>query len=214
MLRFSFRPSSRTAVHALAFVLLSTSPALAASIAEDYSTSNNPNGDWIYGRTNDLAASTVDPMTVRWASGWYLGNFGHGGPSVLDSSGTGPSLWAKDNSNGYPVIRWTAPSSGTFDIVGAFQGNDSRGVNNQIYVVLNGTTLFTDSITSPTDIAAFSFTDLILVAGDHLDFLLRNTGGNTEYGWTRVDATIVPESSIALLVALGLAGLASRRYRP
>lgn len=183
----------------------------AASIAGDYSTVNNPSGDWVYGRTTDIAVSTLTTMNVRWASGWYLGNAGHGGPSVLDSSGDGPSLWAKDNSNGFPVIRWTAPSSGVFDIVGEFEGNDSRGVDNQVYVVINGTSVFSDAVTSPTDIAPFSVAGVVLAAGDHVDFLLTNTGGNTEYGWTRVDATIVPEPSTALLLGLGLGSLLGHR---
>lgn len=213
---------------AVSCVILAAASAHATSIAGDYSVVSNPNGDWVYGRTNDLAVSTLTTMNVRWAAGWYLGNVGHGGPSVHDVvpnvqtagvlvwSDTGPFLWAKDNSNGYPVIRWTAPTSGTFSIIGEFEGADSRGVNNQVYVVINGTTAFSDAVTSTGDLAPFSLTNVNLTAGDHVDFLLTNTGGDTETGWTRVNASIVPEPSTALLVGIGLAlvSVHTRRAMP
>jgi len=167
----------------------------ADSLVDTYSTVSNPSGNWTYARTNSVTASTVDVLGVRWEAGWYLGNFGHGGPSVLDSTGTGPSLWAKDNSNGFPVIRWTAPSAGVYDVLGEFEGNDPRGVNNNVYVVVNGAIEFNDLLTSPSDIAPFTMNALALSSGDYVDFTLTNNGGNTEFGWTRINAAITPSST-------------------
>jgi hypothetical protein len=82
-----------------------------------------------------------------------------------------------------------------YDVLGEFEGNDPRGVNNNVYVVVNGAIEFSDLLTSPSDIAPFSMNGLALFSGDYVDFTLTNNGGNTEFGWTRINAAITPSST-------------------
>ena len=177
----------------------------------DYSITNNPNGEWSYNRKFAVTGTAADVMTVRWDStGWYLGNFGHGGPSFY----AGPHLWAKNNTNGYPALRWTTPAAGSYNISGAFIGDDNRGVDNFVYVVVNGITAFTGRVTGYLDQESFAFNNLNLNAGDPVDFVLTWAGGvNSELGWTQASVQIsaVPEVQTAWLIGLGLMTLALRR---
>lgn len=117
----------RFVIMALIGLAVASSSAYSESwdMSADYSWTYNPNGAWSYGRKWSPESGAYDLMTVRWGStGWYLGNYGHGGPSIQ----AGPALWAKDNSNGLPVVRWTCPKAGSYDLACTFTGIDSRGV--------------------------------------------------------------------------------------
>lgn len=190
----------------------------------DYSTQNNPNGAWSYNRKWAVGGTAADLMTVQWdGSGWYLGNFGHGGPSFY----AGPHLWAKNNTNGYPALRWTTPVDGQYDIVGSFIGDDARGIDNLVYVVMNGLTVFTGNVTGYLDEEPFAFRGLNLKAGDLVDFVLTWNGGvYSEYGWTLASVTIsteiapavqepttLPVMAISALVAFAFGAGRGRRLR-
>jgi len=158
------------------------------NISNEYSITNNPNGVWSYGRKWSADGNSFDVMTVRWGtSGWYFGNVGHGGPSIT----AGPNLWAKDNSNGLPDVRWTSPLSGTFRLSTTFTGNDSRGVDVIAYIAMNDSIVFSDNVRSYLDSTQYSSSHFWLNQGDHIDFLVKWNGGvYSEYGWTRVNAII------------------------
>ena len=210
---------------ALAVFTFAPTSALATSwdIAADYSSQNNPNGVWSYNRKWTVDGTAADTMTVKWGtSGWYLGNVGNGGPSIQGGplSQGGVLLWAKYNGNGFPDVRWTAPDSGTFDIVGSFVGADTRGVDNYVYVVVNGTIVFQDRVTGNMTEKDFSLMSVPLLAGSTVDFVLSWAGGvYSEYGWTQANATIseeptsAPEPTSMLLLSGGalLLGLGRRK---
>ncbi len=155
-------------------------------MATEYSSSKNPNGVWSYGRKWSAESKTIDLFRVRWgSSGWYMGNAGHGGPSLQ----AGIGLWAKNNSNGLPVVRWTCPESGHYRMNASFIGGDSRGVNVVVYIALNDSVIFTDLVSSTSDSANYSFIELSLKEKDYIDFLIKWNGGtNSEYNWTRINA--------------------------
>src|ERR1043166_1164844 len=176
---------------AACLLLLSTLPGFPADswdISTDYSSTSNPSGPWSYGRKSAVTSNELDLFTVRWStSGWYLGNAGNGGPSVY----SGPNLWAKANANGYPCARWICPKTGSYNVVGQFTGNDSRGVDNLVYVVVNGTTIFSSRVQAYLQAVPFSSQNLTLHEGDVVDFTLVWGGtGDSENGWTDVDAVI------------------------
>lgn len=164
------------------------------NLTADYSTTTNPNGPWSYDRKWSANATAADPMTVQWGSaGWYLGNFGHGGPSIQGYV----LLWAKNNSNGLPTVRWTAPNDGFYDIDGVFTGADDRGVDSYVYTVIDGATLFTDRLTAYLDTATFSLDNIYLHTGSTVDFVQAWAGGvSSEASWVRADATIAYGSGI------------------
>ena len=200
------------------------SPVVKAStwdITTDYSSVNNPNGVWEYGRKWTIESSAFDLMSFRWDTsgtlssggiGWYMGNWGHGAPSMLDGNGTtvGPRVWAKNNSNGMPVIRWTSSQAGSYSIDALFTGADNRGVDNFVYVAVNDSLVFSDRVSSNLATAGYSVGNISLQAGDHVDFMIAWAGGvNSEYGWTEVEGTIsaVPIPPAVWLFSSGLIGL-------
>lgn len=160
----------------------------------DYSFATNPTGQWSYGRKWSATTDSMNLLNVRWGtSGWYLGNVGHGGPSIQ----SGPIVWPKNNTNGLPVIRWTCPESGSYDLNVKFKIIDGRGGDIYTYAVLNGVQLHTDRLLGYQDSTMYSFSNRWLQQGDHLDFVT-SWGGSVYYetGWTEIDATItsLPES--------------------
>ena len=156
-------------------------------MSAEYSIINNPNGAWSYGRKWNPGGSAFDILNIRWGdSGWYLGNWGHGGPSIQE----GPNLWAKDNSNGIPVVRWTCPISGYYNLSSSFKGVDSRGVDVATYVTLNDSIIFNDNIEAYLEITEYSFDCIFLNQNDYLDFSIK-WNGNIYYetSWTIVNGT-------------------------
>lgn len=203
---------------AAAFVAcgFSVSAAHAAwDVAADYSTTSNPSGAWRYGRASTVGSAAIDLLTVRWGtSGWYMGNVGHGGPSVQ----AGVLLWAKNNTNGYPVIRWTAPAAGSYCVAVKFTGADSRGGDNHVYVVKNGTTVFSGRVVqylqelSYEAIGPHAFD---LAEGDHIDFTAVWGGTvNSEYGWVGLTGFIAPAQDCpTLAVSPADWGRVKQRFR-
>ena len=158
------------------------------SSSGEYSKDNNPNKIWAYGKKSNPTASEFELMSIKWGdAGWFSGNIGDGSPSIT----SGPILWAKDNANGLPVVRWTCPKSGFFSINSFFADNDSRGVNNNVFVTLNDSLLFTGNVRTGSQVAEFDVGNIYFNKNDHLDFVVKWDGSvNSDYGWTRASAVI------------------------
>lgn len=174
--------------------LASSAAALGAGwdLVGQYSIASNPTGAWSYGRKWSATAPGLDVFGVRWGSyGWYMGNVGHGGPSIQGVAGSSVILWAKNNSNGLACARWTAPFAGRFTLHAAFVGADSRGVDNNVYVVVDGVQLFTARIVDNTTIVPFDAQELQLGAGSTIDLVVQWAGGvYSEYGWISASAHV------------------------
>jgi hypothetical protein len=176
-------------------VWMFTTPAYAQTwnMSDDYSTTNNPNGVWSYGRKWSADGSTFDLFTTTWGtSGWYMGNIGNGGPGIQ----AGVDLWAKANANGLPCVRWTSPQSGVFNLISTFTGADSRGVSVIVYIALNDSVIFSDSINAYLDSTTYSSGNFHCKQGDYIDFLIEwnaNGGVTSEADWTIVSGTINKE---------------------
>jgi len=164
-----------------------------------WSPTSNPNGAWSYGRRLSVTGDGFDLMPSHCDCGggpfWLLCPTCYW-PSIQGSDFgvnpfgvNGPALWAYDNSSGYPVVRWTCPTSGTYTVACSFNGVDPRGVNVQAWIVTGGSPEYSVSIqgggfTSHTNTQS-------LQAGAYLDFVVAWNGGTpAAYNWTEVDATI------------------------
>jgi hypothetical protein len=153
----------------------------------NYSSINNPNGTWRYGRKWSPQSTTFDIFTANWgANGWYFG-----GTTWEPSLQSGPNLWANDNSNGLPDVRWTSPYNGSFNLNATFIGSDSRGVNVIVYVALNDSLIYTGFIHNYLDSSQFILNNIQINQNDYLDFLVQWNGvTDHDYNWTIITAVI------------------------
>ena len=183
------RTSSKIIQTTVVLLVLATSAMCQNSwdLNANYSATSNPNGAWSYGGKSSMTATAIDVFPDRWGScGWYYGNQA-GSPSIE----CGPQMWAQNNGNGYPCFRWTCPMSGEYSIAGAFVANDSRGVDNSVYVVTNGSVMYSGLINTYPQSVGFTNEFVSLKQGNTVDFTLAWDGGvNEQYGWTIVDAVI------------------------
>ncbi len=198
------------------------------NLQSQYSTTQNPNGQWSYG----WEPAYVGSSGYQPNGGFTLYNtiynsvpVGGVGVSWHDSANdsapqsemlTSPyvsipagTVVLHPGPNGeFSVVQWTAPTAGTINVTGSFGAGDSGSMS--YFVLSNGTVIY-KSLNDPNT-ETFSFSEAV-TAKSTVDFAV---GYNTYngYGWgtTPIDATItevnaVPEPSILLLFGAGLAGV-------
>ena len=115
------------------------------------------------------------------------------------------------------VVRWTAPSSGAFDLVSEFEGRDNQTLaTTDVFVVHNGSVLSSGFINNQFGAGSgISYSNsLVMDAGDTIDFIVGNSGDGFFGDSTGLAATItsVPEPSSAMAL-LGSSFLLARRRR-
>lgn len=184
------------------------------NLSDDFSIANgNPNGVWTYGANNQTFTSFTpydrgmviaegrrwDSVGSYWDSVWR-------NDTTSTHYGVGPgqvSLHPHYNFNP-SEIRFTAPASGEFHVVGAFLAGDSGTPS--VMIRYNAT-----AIDQGTDYLAFDFTRTML-AGETLGFAVF---GYPVSANTPLDLTItgVPEPNALAVLALGGLALLRRRAR-
>lgn len=199
---------------------------LGTSVA-NLATATNPNGAWSYGYRATLDGPGLTLMTDKFqdttvsltGDGGWRGPFTPGGgflfpnviyrASIADALRVNPPVGTAGAtpSPANLVIRWTAPSAGTFDLstTFAYVGNGS-GDGIQGYVYRGTTQLFDSGVlsTNPSvssqSSASFTSPPLALSSGESIDFVV-NRGGAGENDQTNFNAVIsVPEPSLAALL--------------
>ena len=144
------------------------------SAVGQFSPVHNPNGVWSYGYTQTLGSPLIR-YTIAGTTccssqiGWF-GPFGPapGYPLVLENEFVPTqSLDMDPGPEGeYSVVRWTAPGSGTWDIVGDFSGTGITTTD--VHVLRNSAPIY-DNFVNASDVHNFGLT-VNLQAGDTIDF--------------------------------------------
>ncbi len=206
--------------------------------AGDFSETNNPNGAWSYGYRTAAASSSLTDYTTNgtfqnvefwYLSGSGLPDVGYNPTSTVQGGFLPPGdLYFHPGDNAataddLSVVRWTAPSAGTYQLTTLFTGIDTRVSDDLVYVVNNGATDFS-GIVSGVGAAQSYDTTYNLAAGDTVDFAVGNNGSVGDHNFVQLDATIVndtnnspapevPETGTLTLCVLGLGVLLLRARR-
>lgn len=167
------------------------------SAVDQFSLTQNPNAPWSYGFTDGLGGpftlytinGTAGPSGALF-QGWY-GPFGGGFPLVQTNDSIrniSYILLHPFAPSFYSVVRWTAPTSGTFDLLGLFVGLDKATTD--VHVLKNGRSVFDGQIKAQIDTSIFDG-HLYIMKGDTIDFAVGvGIDGSFDFDSTGLKATI------------------------
>jgi hypothetical protein len=185
----------------------------------DFSLVSNPNGVWSYGYSHLTAPSyAFTPFNSVSGTLWEDSSYNTlSTPSVFLNNtggivnGVAPgqiSLNPGPVPNGdFAIVRFTAPTAGTYDVNGQFYAGDVGAMNGYIVLAGNlGTPL--ETFVNTTNSSIFTPLSLPMTSGETLDFVVGNGGGSFYSGDTPLTATItaVPLPTTAWLLLSGLVG--------
>lgn len=176
------------------------------SAANDFSSTNNPNGAWSYGwaaslgqpfqfqNMQKLSSLALDIWSAPNSYPYVLHNgtanqiTTHNAIYVPNALGLHPG-----DQGEVAIVRWTAPTAGTYAVNAKFGGAEAGMAN--VVVQKNGVTLFQDvkNTSDPQLLAPKTYIGQVSVAaGDTLDFVVGNGGNGYISDSTRLEATLVP----------------------
>ena len=198
--------------------------ARANNIVLDFSNTNNPNGVWSYyygtsSTTQTEYTSSQGGTPIASLPSWYNGG---GVPDAIymvqnttgstvnyltisDPTGT---LWLDPEEYSVAVV-FTAPAAGTYNIEGDFLGIDTGENSHPVEILLDGTAIYSNTISSYGEDDSFNFSKS-LNAGDTLSFYVGTGSAGCSYCnlSTGLDGTVtaaavgaVPEPSLVWLCA-------------
>lgn len=167
----------------------SQEPPQVFSAVNQFSITQNPNGPWSYGFTEGLGGPftlhTNNCTTSCGPGGIYQGWFGpilSFYPWVVTSAGA-RFINILDlhpaEPNFYSVVRWTAPTSGRFDLLGLFLGVNPGGVD--VHILKNGVSAFDGEVRTALDTSIFDL-HIMVNQGDTIDFAVGIGGDGSMNG--------------------------------
>jgi hypothetical protein len=171
----------------------------------DYDTTQNPtsSGVWSYGDTAGLGGTFTLFNNFSLSDGYVWETSGSGGypdVSVLDGLLTLAASSSED-----AVVRWTAPSTGTYSVKGAF-----TGLLYDVHVLEGGAREFDGNPAGYTT-QTFSF-DVNLTTGQTVDFVTGN--GRVDLDATISTVSTVPDGGLAItMLGIATSGLAFIRRK-
>lgn len=202
------------------------------SLGNSFSFDSNPSGDLSYGYTTSLGGEMTLHASHEALSGvgfWRtdlsagapgMGYNPTGAPVAFNGGGIiVPALsWLlhPGPSGQIEVVRYTAPSAGSFLVSGWFAGADTSGTTTDVHVLLNGSSLFNGIVSGYGDGSRVLFnTSVTLNAGDFLDFAVGANGGFiSDSTAMTASLTAVPEpAGLGCVAALGMVGVAAWHRR-
>ena len=195
---------------------------------------NNPNGVWSYGwdPADAAGAYTFTAFDQVSGSGWQTSSHNILGTPGIWKNISGSTAYgvapgqlslhpaedqfslANDNA---AILRFTASISGTYNVSAQFFAGDSG--DTLAWVVKNNA--FSSALASLGSTGSnptYATNNLLLQAGDTLDFVVGNSSDNLWSDNTPVSVTISaavpePETYALMLAGLGLVSFAARRRR-
>jgi hypothetical protein len=212
--------------------------------AADFSSINNPTGVWSYGQLSNAVTpnfSTFSLYTVpstfggiqNWSSSASFNPDDFYNPANTPVSFSSLTLQAHQaafhpgDNGAYSVYRFTAPTSGSYNLSATFTASDTigPGAPDPVYVLDNGSIKFSGSVQAYLSTVSYA-TTLSLNANDIVDFVVGDGLNGSNYGFntTALNATLtavtlptpvnIPEPSTFAMLALGGLGLVGlRRWR-
>jgi hypothetical protein len=161
----------------------------------DFSLTNNPNGSWSYGyaQTPTSAFHLFTLRDTKTSAGLQLWADCYPFTSCFLDLGlvSGyPVLYMHPGKSGTnSVLRFTAPTGGTYSLTGYFEGLDAHGTTTNVAVTVNKIQIFGANILSSYAPAPFSWSGS-LKSGDIVDFTVGyGPDKNYLYDATGVSAT-------------------------
>lgn len=161
----------------------------------DFSIVSNPNGVWSYGWTATLGSTlnlytVTDNTTFPGLSAWLETGMAMYAPPFVGHNDTTDTLCYLSfcvppvylhlhpgPNNELSVVRWTAPTSGSFSVKGTVAGLDRLGpTSTNFYLLRNSNRLLSIPVSGYKSPRSFGRT-VTMSAGDTLDFAV-DFGGN------------------------------------
>jgi hypothetical protein len=200
----------------------------------DFSLASNPNGAWAYGTLSNVGpGATFSTLPIPLANVNFVGSrvwtngLGIPNGAAVEANASGvtqsyativlqPNQLRLDGENFIDDVRWTAPSAGTVNINGLFQGIDTRQSTVSVVVEQNGVSIYGAGISAFGDTRPFGLTNVSVSAGNVIDFVEApqvffddSTGLKATLTFTPV-----PEPATLVLAALGVVFFLGARCRP
>lgn len=195
------------------------------NLSNDFSTAVNPNGAWTFGSRafGNLASTGLTVYTNSGSSlGWDFEWTAAGGlpgvykntTNVPQTSGTvnyGPGQvnLHPGSAGDYSIVRWTAPSAGTYALASLFTGLDCCATTSDVNILVNGGSIFSAFVNGFGSTQSYS-SNLFLGAGDLVDVAV-GFGANNNYYYDStglnltIDAVnVTPEPASFVLFVTGL----------
>lgn len=186
---------------------ISDSTATTYDAAGDFSPARNPTGVWSYGYSLSLGSPLILHLDNRALGGldvWQT-DLGSGDPALVHNPSASSisystlkleagELTLHPGPQGqFQIVRFTAPSAGTWRVVGSFGGRDVVGTTTDVHILADGLAIFDGAVSGfgPGTGPTFDQT-VTLTAGGVLDFAV-GFGANGHYFFdtTALDARIV-----------------------
>jgi len=165
----------------LALILIAPAGVVGATwnVADDFSTAQNPAGNWEYGwiagnafnsytfleTAGDGAGNSFTAWHAPGAGNWdNEGNIGKNfGPNPINAWGSyrevGQIIFGPGANGNAPTAKWTAPSDMTINVNAVFSGQGTGGSDSTVYVILGSNVVFQQSVGGFAGTAAASYTD-------------------------------------------------------